>query len=33
MEEVGDFYEEFFDGGGGGGGIEKIESIEVYMYI
>lgn len=33
MEEVGDSYEEFFDGGGGGGGTEKIESTEVYMYI
>ncbi|XP_065927969.1 protein mono-ADP-ribosyltransferase PARP4 isoform X5 [Magallana gigas] len=28
MEEVGDSYEEFFDGGGGGGGTEKIESTE-----
>lgn len=33
MEEVGDSYEEFFDGGGGGGGTEKIVSTEVYMYI
>lgn len=33
MEEVGDSYEEYFDGGGGGGGTEKMVSTEVYMYI
>lgn len=34
MEEVGDSYEEYFDGGGGGGGTEKTcfkESIQVVL--
>lgn len=33
MEEVGDSYEEFFDGGGGRGRPAKMVSTEVYMYI